>query len=110
MLHETVEMASRSDGRPGLAAIVAASFLRDDVPWLYEMAAEVYRASLRGDVVAERRGFRDFVRSCEFAAHGPFRKGPGSGKETYMFLREIPLLLARYQFDPKESPEQAEGD
>lgn len=110
MVHEAVVMVSRSDGRPGLAALVAASFVRDDVPWLYEIAAEAYRASLRGDVVAERRGFQDFMRACRDAANGPFSISPGSGKDTYMILHEMPLLLERYQFDHKESPEQGEGD
>lgn len=110
MLHETVMMVSRGDGRPGLAALVAASFVRDDVPWLYEMAAEAYRASLRGDAVAERRGFQDFVRSCRDAAHGPFSMGLGSVKDTHMILSEMPYLLERYHIDPKESPEQTEGD
>lgn len=110
MVHETVMMAVGRDGRPGLAALIATSFVRDDVPWLYEMAAEVYRASIRGDAGAERRGFQEFLRSCRDAAHGPFSVGLGSGKETHMILQELPFLLESYQFDPKGGPAEAEGD
>ena len=110
ILHETVMMVSRSDGRPGLAALVAASFVRDDMPWLYEMAAEVYRASLTGDVRAERRGFKDFIRACEATAHGPLSRGPWSGRDTHMILREMPILLDRYLVEPQEDPEPDEGD
>ena len=49
MIDELVHMIGRGDSGPGVAALIVASFFRDDLPWLYEMGVEVYRQSLSAD-------------------------------------------------------------
>ncbi|MGO9339648.1 MAG: toll/interleukin-1 receptor domain-containing protein [Terracidiphilus sp.] len=48
---ELKEMGRRFAGRPGdpLQILVLASFLRDDAPWFYELALELYRAIRSGN-------------------------------------------------------------
>ncbi len=71
MIHETIHMLGRGDPNPGVAALVIASFFRDDLPWLYEMGAELYRQSLSAEPPVVVRAYRNFIEAAEFAAMGP---------------------------------------
>jgi hypothetical protein len=74
--------------------LMAASFIRDDAPWLYELAMEVYRAVKSGDVAAIQHEMKRLQRFSEFTMHGPFMEEFGfEGKEAYMFCREFPRML-----------------
>jgi hypothetical protein len=86
------EMMHMAPGDP-VAILMAASLLRDDAPWLYEVAMEVYRAVKTGDTemieqeIARLRNFSDF-------AMRPFIEEFGlGGKESHMFLMEFPRML-----------------
>jgi hypothetical protein len=92
MIEDMMHMA----GEPGdpVGILMAASVLRDDAPWLYELAMEVYRAVKSGDPAAIETEMARLQRFSEFTMRGPFMEefSPG-GKESYMFLREFPLML-----------------
>jgi hypothetical protein len=69
--------------------------VRDDAPWLYELAMEVYKAVKSGDrkvIEVEMTRLRKF---SDFTMRGPFMEefGGYSGKETHMFLMEFPRML-----------------
>lgn len=83
-------------GEPGdpVAILMAASVARDELPWLYELAMEVYRAVKSGNrdaIEAEMRRLRNF---SEMLMNGPFMHEMGFGdKESHMFAIELPRML-----------------
>jgi hypothetical protein len=107
MIHELAHMIGRGDPDPGVAALVVASFFRDDLPWLYEMGVELYRQSLGGDRATTRRSYRNFVNAAEFVSMGPFSRELSRSKRTRMVLEELPMILRQFEFDG-EGPQEAD--
>ena len=83
-------------GSPGdpVAILMAASLVRDDAPWLYELAMEVYRAIKSGDPAIVQKEIKRMAELSEVFLHGPFAEEFGiRDKEMYMLLREFPRML-----------------
>lgn len=111
MIVEMVHMAGRGEPNPGTAALIVASFFRDDLPWLYEMGVEVYRQSLSADPAVGVRAYRNFVEAAELAAMGPFSRELRPGRETRMLLEELPMLLRQFESPQFEFPgERSQND
>ncbi len=94
MFEELMHMS----GDPGdpVTILMAASMVRDDAPWLYELAMEVYRAVLSDDPIAIEYQMSRIRRFSEFAMRGPFIEEFGfGGKDAHMFLHEFPRNLER---------------
>jgi hypothetical protein len=72
---------------------MAASLVRDDAPWLYELAMEVYRAVKSGDTDAIEREVARLRNFSEFTMRGAFMEEFGLGKESHMFFMEFPRML-----------------
>jgi hypothetical protein len=92
MIEEIMHMS----GDPGdpVGILIAASFLRDDAPWLYELAMEVYRGVKSGDAVAIEQEMARLRRFSETMMRGPFMEELGfGGKESHMFFMEFPRML-----------------
>ena len=92
MLEELMHMS----GEPGdpVAILMAASIVRDDMPWLYELAMEVYRAAKTGNADAIERELKRLRRLSEFMIRGPFMEELGLGrKEYHMIAMEFPHML-----------------
>ncbi len=86
----------RMSGDPAdpVGILIIASFVRDDMPWFYELAMEVYRAVKSKDEAAIQREATRLQRFSEFVMRGPFLEDLGFvDKETYMFYREFPSML-----------------
>ena len=94
MFNEMVHMAGDPSDPVGI--LMAASMIREDVPWLYELAMEVYRAVKSGEPAAIEQEMNRLRRFSEFGIHGPFMDEMGLGdRETHMFLMEFPHMLER---------------
>ena len=94
MLEELMHMS----GDPGdpVAILVAASLVRDDLPWLYELAMEAYRAAKSGDPDAIERERNRLKHFSEFLMRGPMMEELGiGGRESHMFAMELPRMLER---------------
>lgn len=92
MLEDLMHMS----GDPGdpVGILMAASLVRDDAPWLYELAMEVYRAVKSGDPEAIDREVARLRRFSEFTMRGPFLEEFGfAGKESHIFFMEFPSML-----------------
>ena len=92
MFEDLVHMS----GEPGdpVTILMAASLVRDDAPWLYELAMEVYRAVKSGDLEAIEREVARLRNFSEFTMRRPFMEEFGlGGKESHMFLMEFPRML-----------------
>jgi hypothetical protein len=93
MMFEELMHMSGDPGDP-VGILMAASFVRDDAPWLYELAMEVYRAVKSGDTEAIEREMSRLRRFSEFTMHGPFMEEFGfGGKESHIFFMEFPRML-----------------
>ncbi len=90
MLDQMMHMS----GEPGdpIGILLAASMLREDMPWLYEIALEAYHAVKVGDTEAAEKEVRRLSRFTEVFMHGPFMEEFDS-KETHMFMMEFPQIL-----------------
>ena len=93
MLEEMMHMTEEPGDPVGI--LMAASIFRDDAPWLYELAMEIYRAVKSGDQAAIETEMARLQRFSEITMGGPFMEEFGFGdKETsYMFFREFPRML-----------------
>jgi len=83
-------------GEPGdpVGILMAASIVRDEMPWLYELAMEVYRAVKSGNAEAIETEMSRLRHFSETMMHGPFMHEMGYGdKESHMFAMEFPRML-----------------
>lgn len=92
MVEELMHM-TKPDDPIGLLATLG--LFREDMPWLYELGIEVYRAIQRGNTSQIRKAGNTFHKALDLTAHGPFAR-EFHEKETYFFLRESMELLHRY--------------
>lgn len=91
-----IEELMRIFAEPGdpVAILMAASMVRDDMPWIYELAMEVYRAVKSEDSQAIEREIKRLHRFSDVMMRGPFMEEFGFGsKESHMFAMEFPRLL-----------------
>ncbi|HET6510392.1 MAG TPA: hypothetical protein VFG42_26595 [Baekduia sp.] len=105
MIEEFVMFSTRGEPDVGVAALVMTSMVKDELPWLYTMAVELYRASLGDDRAATRQAYRSFVRTVESLERGPFlHELMGSRKELRLLVHELPRMLHHLgvgQFEPE---------
>lgn len=96
--HEMMDLLGNSPEDP-IAILFLASFFRDDMPWIYEIGAEAYRAARSGDVINSETLLDKFQRAVDITFHGPFREelGPIS-KDFYMMGEAFPLLMREVRF------------
>jgi len=92
MMFEELMHMSGDPGDP-VGILMAASLVREDMPWLYELAMEVYRAVKRGDIHAIEREMQRVHRFSDMFMRGPFMEDFGLGKESHMFAMEFPRML-----------------
>lgn len=95
MIEEIMHMS----GEPGdpIGILMAASLVRDDMPWLYELAMEVYRAAKTGEIENIENEIRKIRRLSDVFMRGPLADelGPGN-KEAQIFTMEFPRMLEHF--------------
>jgi hypothetical protein len=96
MLDEFAHMIGEGPGDPA-ALLMVASLFRDDVPWLYEIGVEAYRAARSGSRDEAARALRRFRRAAEMVERGPFLFDEAglNPKELHMIMREVGHMLDR---------------
>jgi hypothetical protein len=98
-----IHMLSRGEPKPGMAALIVASFFRDELPWLYEMGVEVYRQSLTAKPTAVRRAYGNFIEAAHMASMGPFSRELRS-ERMRILLDETPMLLRDFGVEIDKGP------
>jgi len=82
----------RESGNEGLPILVVFSMLRDDFPWLYELAADLYRTIEAGNPRAMNRARRSLISALEMTTHSPLMhemiESP-EDEDSLMFLRHF---------------------
>lgn len=103
MMHELGSMLGEKPGDQ-IALLVMASYFREELPWLYELAMEAYRAHRSGNSKAVAEAMRRFHRAASLIDRGPFSVevfGVDS-RALHMMLREWEHLFERSR---EEEPE-----
>ena len=113
MFMEIMQMGKRSPSDPvGLLMLV--SMFREDMPWLYELAMEVYRATKAGLPDEAARARRDFRRAMEFCLHGPLMEEMDLDPEMrHMLVRELEhsmFLEPPSEEEPKEKQKRKKDE
>lgn len=108
MLEEFVHGAF-DPGDP-VSILLAASLVRDEIPWLYEVAMEVYRAVKAGDREGMEREMARLRRLSERVFRGPFMEELGfASKESHLFAMEFPRMLEHILIRTLEAKEIRPG-
>lgn len=95
MFRELDHMVSDGPDDP-VGLLVAASLFRDDIPWLYELALEAYRA-IAGHRRDSGRAVDRFLRAMERTMHGPMLEEIGADPRTLdILMHEMPRYLERF--------------
>jgi hypothetical protein len=119
MMIDEIMHVSAEPGDP-VAILMAASLIREDFPWLYELSMEVYRAAKSGNIEDMEQEIRRLRRVSEFALRGPMREELGlESDEGHVLALEFPRILERglmramelrnAQLRPRRSKAGAEG-
>ena len=109
MIEEIMHMSGEPNDPIGI--LLAASMVREDMPWFYEIALEAYHAIKTGDTEAAERAGKRMNRITEMFRHGPFIEELGS-KETHMFMMEFPQMFEHMLhrcIDAKKPPHRRKG-
>jgi len=110
MFEEMMHMGEIEDGDP-IGILLAASMVREDIPWFYEIAQEAYHAIKAGDAETVDKAARRLKRISEFFMHGPFMEEFGS-KDAHMFMMEFPRIMdhmLRRYIETKKPPARRKG-
>jgi hypothetical protein len=92
MMFEDMMHMSEDSSDP-VPILMAASMMREDAPWLYELAMEVYRACKAGDPESIEREIKRVHRFANSKMmHGPWMREFGD-RESHMFSMEFPRML-----------------
>ncbi|MES9884940.1 MAG: hypothetical protein ABW185_29200 [Sedimenticola sp.] len=94
----TRNISSKSGSAVGI--LVALSFYKDQMPWLYEIGMEAYRRASSGDWDGAREIIRDMRMMTEMSLSSEWvEEWIGSEKEAFMLMEELPMLLERMAED-----------
>ena len=110
MFEEMMHMGPEGDDP--VSILMAASLIRDDAPWLYELAMEVYRAVKSGEPEAIQNELSRLQRFAEFGMHFPLMEELDDRESHFIFM-DFPRVLQRmlsHRLERRPPPElPAEG-
>ena len=92
MIEELVFMPYDDEGDP-VGLLVLAGLIRDDIPWLYDVTLEVYRAARAGSIRDLQRLMRTVEHLDHFAMRGPWMDEFRTSHEVEMMMHELPPML-----------------
>jgi hypothetical protein len=112
MFMDVMHMGRRPPGDP-VRLLMLASVFREEMPWLYELAMEVYRATKAGLADEAARARRDLHHAMDICMHGPVSEEMGFDPEMHhMLMRELEHSLppeVPTVEGPKSKPKHTKG-
>jgi hypothetical protein len=95
MFERMSHIVSDDSGDP-VTILMLASMLREDVPWLYEIGTEAYRASRAGDALAMEEALERFLRAAKFTTRGAWMEDTEiSMNEMDEVIKDLTGLIER---------------
>ncbi len=110
VMHHPMMMADMMGAKPGdpVMLLMFASFCRDEVPWLYELAMDAYRAARAGNRAEAKETLQRLRRASKFMMEGPFMEELGADpRMLHMLLRDMEHMLhleAPDESQPSDAP------
>ena len=98
IMEELMMMTRRGPGDP-LGLVLALSVVHDDFPWMYDLAVELYRASIQGDSAMARRIALDLRESSEAMMHGPGRRFLRRERDGMILMEILEHMMGRLLTD-----------
>ena len=93
MLFEELMMITEEPDNP-ITILMAASLIRDDMPWLYELAIEAYRTAKSGDIEAIKMEIKRIRHFSKYIQHSKFLERMGfRNEESFMMSMEFPRMI-----------------
>jgi hypothetical protein len=96
MMHEVMNRMGIGPSDP-IQILFIASFLRDDVPWVYELALEVYRALRAGRRDEAQKTFQRFIEALELLQKGPFSEEFGVDRMALKMIRSAFFEMSEFK-------------
>ncbi|HEX9744136.1 MAG TPA: toll/interleukin-1 receptor domain-containing protein [bacterium] len=112
MFEDVMHMFSKELNNP-VGFLIIASIFKDEMPWLYELGLEAYRAIKIGRPKEAFEAIESFQESVELSFRSPiFREMGMVNKEMHMYGRELPHFLRRYlmEFGFRTNSDRPEDD
>jgi hypothetical protein len=91
MLDEIMHVGGLKEGDP-IGILMMASLVREEMPWFYEIAREIYNTLKTGDADNAERELGRLRNMAEMMMHGPFMEDFGD-KESHIMMMEFPRMF-----------------
>jgi hypothetical protein len=102
MMHEMMHRVAEGPRDP-IQLLFFAGILRDDAPWLYELALEAYRAVRSGRKTESQKAVRRFRDALDLLQRGPYFEVFGFDKMALKMIRNDFLEMFEFiDFDDAE--------
>jgi len=97
MFEEMLHIGMKSED-PNLGFLMMISFMKDELPWIYEIGMETYRGLKAAKSVTEKKKLiSNFERASEMMGHPIMMEFSGNKpEEMYLFSKEISHFMHRY--------------
>jgi hypothetical protein len=106
IFEELIYRSTKGEGieSKGTALLIILSFIKDDLPWLYELGMQIYRAMAAGDKDSVIVSHKQIHSTMEFMVRSPLGHDLyRDDEESFMTIRVIPELIDRVVFEYLES-------
>jgi len=106
IFEELIYRSTKGEGieSKGTALLIILSFIKDDLPWLYELGMQIYRAMAAGDKDSVIVSHKQIHSTMEFMVRSPLSHDLyRDDEESFMTIRVIPELIDRVVFEYLES-------
>lgn len=85
--------------RDPIQLLIFGSLLKDELPWVYELALDAYRAIKSGSFEEAKNAHRKFVDAVEMIRRGPFLEEFGMDRKSIHFLLREGLPMIDMPFE-----------
>jgi hypothetical protein len=93
LMGDMAMMMAEGPGDP-IALLIAASLFKEDLPWLYELGMEAYRAARAGTPEEARSCVRRFRHAADLVVHGPLAEELGiRDRDLHIVVRQLEHLV-----------------
>jgi hypothetical protein len=99
MMEEYLYHPGLADGNPTLPLLIGFSLVRDELPWLYELASQFSRAYERGDERQLHIIGRSIINAMEMVRHGPMSEILGRDEESMMMIHHLERMTDRFMHE-----------
>ena len=107
LVHELIHRIAEGPRDP-IQLLVVASLLKEDAPWVYELALETYRLLRSGKKEEGRKSVRRFLDAIELLQRGPFSEELGIDRMALKMIRSN--FFEMFEFEKFGDLESSETD